>query len=420
MEYVIRGGKPLKGEIEISGNKNAVLPCIAAALLTEEEVILENVPGIVDVKVMTEILQELGVEVRKQDKTLTLNSKDLNNHVLPADLVAKLRASILLAGSLLTRLGKVTTRFPGGDLIGKRSIDVHLDGFKMLGAEVKKVDLNLEIRFKGGKRTMKDCYMFLEEASATATENILLASVIGKGEVVVRNCPSEPQIVDLCNMLNSMGAKIEGVGTDTLKINGVEKLHGTKFRVGDDYVELVTYAIASAITKGSIKIKCDTTLDLEPIITILEKFGVYLEKEKDGFAVRSSSLRSVEKVVTNIWPGFPTDLMSVLIVLATQAQGITLCHDWMYEGRMFFVDKLISMGANIIIADPHRVLVYGPSKLRSRDLSSPDIRAGMALVLASLVADGTSTIHRSELIERGYEQAAEKLKSLGANIERIS
>jgi UDP-N-acetylglucosamine 1-carboxyvinyltransferase len=247
-----------------------------------------------------------------------------------------------------------------------------------------------------------------------------MASSLGEGFVTIRNCPSEPQITDLCNMLNSMGAKIEGVGTDTLRIEGVSHLTGTTFRVVDDYLEIGTYAIAAAITGGNLKINCDPNIDLEPIMVVLRKFGLDLEMQKDGFKLKYGEIKSVEKVVTNIWPGFPTDLMSAVIVLATKAKGVTLCHDWMYESRMFFVDKLISMGAHITIADPHRVVIYGPTQLHSRDLDTPDIRAGMALLLAALISEGESTINKANLIERGYEDPVGKLKSLGAQIERIS
>lgn len=418
MKYIITGGNKLKGEINISGNKNSILPCMAAALLTNEEVVLENVPDIVDVDVMCDILMGLGVSISRDNGQLILKTDSVNSTELPQELVKRLRASVVLLGPLLARAGEVTSHFPGGDVIGIRSINIHLEGFRAMGAEVEQNDLEFKLSYRNKKRPSGDLSIFLEEASCTAVENLLLAAVLGEGNLEIRNCPKEPQIIDVCNMLTSMGAKISGIGTDTLSIKGVDKLSGTKFRISDDYIEACTYAIAAAITGGKIKINCSKDLDLEPINVILSKFGVIIESQKGGFIVEGGELRGVKKVVTNIWPGFPTDLMSAVIVLATRSKGVTLCHDWMYESRMFFVDKLITMGANITIADPHRVVIYGPSELSGRELDTPDIRAGMALVLAALVSEGQSVIDKAELIERGYEDVVSKLKNLGANISR--
>lgn len=414
MKYVIEGGSTLKGKIKISGNKNSVFPCIAAALLTDEEVILENMPRIADTEVMVRILQQIGISVKNVDNNLTLKVEDLKSR-LPDDLVNKLRGSIVLAGAILGRVGKVSFYHPGGDIIGRRSIDVHLEGFRELGTHIKEDGFKFTLTKKGDLREGK---VFLKEASVTGTENIILFSATAEGVVTVKNCASEPHVVDLCQMLNKMGGKIEGVGTDTLVIHGVKKLNGTSFRLGDDHIEIGTYAIAAAVTGGEVEMICNPAVDLDPIISPLKKFGIHFQKNSFGFKVESSSLRSVKKIVTNLWPGFPTDLMSAVIVLATQAKGETLCHDWMYESRMFFADKLISMGANITIADPHRVLIYGPTKLAGREMDTPDIRAGMALVLASLAASGKSIIHDAELIERGYEDVVGKLSKLGAQIEK--
>src|SRR3989344_277368 len=412
MKYVIKGGKRLEGEVIISGNKNSVLPCMAAALLTEEKVVLENVPEISDVKTFLRIFDKLGVSFKKEGSSLSIQAEEIKETSLPDDEVVALRASVLLAGPILARKGKVTFHFPGGDVIGRRSIDIHLDGFKALGISTK----NEDTKFKLEGSIKKDCRVFLEEASVTATENLILASVVGENSIEIRNCASEPHVVDLCNLLIAMGAKIAGVGSDKLNITGVDRLRGTSFKIGCDYIEVATYAIAAFITGGKVKIKCDLSTDLDPIMVVLNKFGVDLEKMEDGFLVKSGQIHSVPVIKTNLWPGFPTDLMSAVIVLATQANGVTLCHDWMYESRMFFVDKLISMGANITIADPHRVLVYGPSRLRGKEVETPDIRAGMALILAALVAEGETTVHKVELIERGYEDVLGKLKSLGASI----
>lgn len=418
MKYVINGGTKLRGTVRISGNKNSIFPCVAAALLTDEEVILDNISDLKDVEVLILILNKLGISIDRNHSTIKIKASEIKKHHLPEDLMVKLRGSIVLVGAILGRLGKVNFHHPGGDIIGRRSIETHIDGFKKLGAAYKKSDNRLALVF-GEAALDKDCDIFLHEASVTATENLILASVLGKRKVVLRNCAKEPHIVDLCRMLSQMGACIEGIGTDTLLISGVKKLNGTKFKIGTDFVEAGTYIIAAAITGSEIKIEGIDESCLDPILLPFKNFGIKMEKEGESIKIYSSKLKSISKLVTNIWPGFPTDLMSAAIVLATQSKGITLCHDWMYEGRMFFTDKLISMGAKITLADPHRVLVYGPSKLRGRVMETPDIRAGMALVMAALVAKGKSTINQAELIERGYEDVTGKLRNLGVDIKRI-
>ncbi len=416
MKYIINGGKRLQGSIKISGNKNAVFPCVAAALLTDEEVILENVSNLKDTEVLMQILKKLGVKVKREGATFIIQAAVLNQATLPRDLMVKLRGSMVLVGAILSRMGKVHFYHPGGDIIGQRSIETHLDGFKSLGAVLKREDIKFSLHYPDSLDD-KSCNIFLVESSVTATENLILAASLGKGRVILKNCPKEPHIIDLCKMLLQMGARIEGVGTDTLEIEGVEKLHGTKFKIGADYIEIGTYAVAAAITQGEITMTGLDNTDLDPVLKPLERFGVDIKMDGD-LTVSASKLKSVSRITTNVWPGFPTDLMSAAIVLASQSRGVTLCHDWMYESRMFFIDKLIIMGAKIILADPHRVLVYGPSKLHGRALETPDIRAGMALVLAALVAKGKSIINQAELIERGYEDVVEKLKGLGADIER--
>lgn len=418
-KYLIEGGVKLKGTVKISGNKNSVLPCLAASLLTEEKLILKNIPKITDVEVFLQILKILGVDSSHTDHTISLEGKGLKTHILPKELVGKLRASILLVGPLLSRSGLVEFSHPGGDVVGKRSIETHMEGFKNLGFKFKNADR--DYRGRQSHQVKEDKEIFLDEPSVTATENMILASVMGDRTVTVKHCAMEPHVVDLCKLLSLMGAKIEGVGTQTLIIKGVEKLKGAEFSIGSDYIEMGTYAVASAITEGEVQIQNCTLTDLEPILLPLQKMGVGIRTEdKNGriIKVKRGQLKSLPKLSTNVWPGFPTDLMSAMIVLATQAKGVTLCHDWMYESRMFFVDKLISMGAHITIADPHRVLVYGPTKLYGRELETPDIRAGMAMVLAALIAKGESVINRAELIERGYENVVEKLSSLGAKISK--
>ncbi|MBI2021772.1 UDP-N-acetylglucosamine 1-carboxyvinyltransferase [Candidatus Daviesbacteria bacterium] len=416
--YIINGGQKLSGSIQVSGNKNAILPCIAACLLTDQDITLENVPQIADVKVLLQILEELGVKVEKGEHNLKLNAKEVKGSKLPKQLTSKLRASILLVGPMLSRAGKAEFTHPGGDIIGKRTIEPHLTGFRKLGFSIESEDRDYRA-YRIDDLKVGLVNIFLDEASCTATENLIMASVLGKSSVILKNCAKEPQIVDLCNLLNLMGAQISGVGEATLKIIGVDKLRGAEYRISSDYIEWVTYAIASSITGGQIEIQNATLKDMEPVTVAMEKMGINLREENNSIQVSCNKIIAHPKLHTNIWPGFPTDLMSVFIVLATQADGVSLMHDWMYESRMFFADKLISMGANITIADPHRVVIYGPTKLHGRELETPDIRAGMALVLAALVAQGESIIHRAQLIERGYENVVENLSSLGAKIQKV-
>lgn len=417
MRYIINGGKKLNGEVRVSGNKNAVFPCVAAALLTTEEVILENIPNIRDTKVLLEILESIGVNVTKTGSSVTIKAEKLD-YKLPNDLTTQLRGSIVLVGAILARNGKVEFRHPGGDVIGKRGIEAHLEGFSALGARFTQDDLDYFIKFDQKKADEK-INIFLPERSVTGTENVLLLASVYPGKVILRNCASEPHVIDLCHMLVSMGVDIQGIGTDRLVILGGKKLEGTKFRISEDYLEIGTYAVAAAVTGGKITVSGIDSTELEPVLLPLEKFGVDVKKQDDKITFKADKLVAVSRLHTNIWPGFPTDLMSAFIILSTQAKGVTLCHDWMFESRMFFADKLISMGAKIVIADPHRVLVYGPTALKARELESPDIRAGMALVLAALIAKGQSVIDKAQLIERGYEDVVEKLRSLGADIERI-
>lgn len=417
-KYLIEGGVKLEGTVNISGNKNSVLPCLAACLLTRESVTLKNVPKIADVDALIEILLSLGVKVEIGNHEVTVQAEDIVSHRLPQELVSKLRASVLLTGPLLARVGKVDFSHPGGDIIGKRSIDAHISGLQKSGFKFKVDDRKYEGKRDGNEN--HDISVFLDEPSVTATENLIMALSLGKGKVVLKNCAQEPHIVDLCSLLNLMGAQISGEGTSTIKIEKIEKLKGAEFKIGPDYIELGTYAAAAAITHGKVKLIGCGLSELEPAIVPLEKMGVIFEESRENsLTVYAKEIHPITRLHVRPWPGFPTDLMSIFIVMATQARGVSLLHDWMYENRMFFVDKLISMGANITIADPHRVLVYGRTGLFSREVESPDIRAGMALVLAALVAKGTSLINKAELIERGYEDVVGNLTRLGANIQRI-
>lgn len=416
-QYVIDGGEKLKGKISISGNKNSILPCLAACLLTDEEITLNNVPLISDVEVSLKILTDLGAEVIRDGHVVKVKCQNIPLKAsLSQDMSTKLRASILFVGGLLSRVKELEFYHPGGDVIGRRGIELHLDGFKKLGFLVKIDDLRYRIYKKNNDF---DSRIFLEIATVTGTENLILASVKRTGKTFIRNAAQEPHVVDLCQLLVKMGAKISGIGTPSLIIEGVERLHGTDFRIGPDYMEFATYSIAAGLTGGIIELQNCEGLDLDPVIWPLVKMGLFFEPGNEGIKVYAKKLQAIPRLITNVWPGFPTDVLSVVIVLATQARGVSLLHDWIYESRMFFVDKLIAMGANITIADPHRVLVYGPTKLKGRSLDTPDIRAGMALVLAALSARGKSTINRAELIERGYEDVVGKLSILGAKIARV-
>lgn len=419
-KYIIEGGNKLKGKVLITGNKNSVLPCMAAALLTEGEVVLKNVPDIADVDAMLLIFEQLGVTVSKDGSELRIKATEIKSDSLPEGLTGKLRASILLIGPLLSKKKNVKFSHPGGDVIGQRSIDIHLKGLKELGYEYQIIDRAYEISKKSNFIDEKT--VFLEDPSVTGTENLVMASVLGSHKITLKNCAQEPHVIDLCKLLNLMGAKIEGAGTSTLKITGVEQLNGAVFEIGPDYIEMATYVAAACMTSGGIEIENCSLFELEPITSAFKKMGINLLSKGTSTLVQSEKILPVPQfpgIVSRPWPGFPTDLMSIFIVMATQAQGMTLLHDWMYESRMFFVDKLISMGANITIADPHRVLVYGPAQLWGRNLETPDIRAGMAMVLAALIAQGKSTINKAELIERGYADVVNKLRKLGAKIERV-
>ena len=410
---VIKGNKKLSGKISVAGNKNAVLPIMAACLLTKETCILENVPNISDVKIMAKLLALAGAKVSGiGTHKLTITAENLEKTIFPTELTQKLRASVLFLGPMVSRVGKISLGYPGGDIIGRRPLDTHIQALRAMGASFQNEDKALIAAAK----KLKGAKIFLEEASVTATENAIMAAVTAEGQTVIKRAASEPHVVDLCLFLIKMGAQISGIGSNLLKINGVKKLHGASHSIRPDHIEVGTFAILAAVTKSRLEISPVIPEDLNMILLTLEKFGVNLEIKEDVLIVKENKLKSVEKVVTGVWPGFPTDLIAPMIVLATQAEGATIIHDWMYESRMFFVDKLLSMGAKAEIADPHRVLVYGPAKLRGQNLDTPDIRAGMALVIAALSAEGKSTIDKAELIERGYENLIERLSALGARI----
>ena len=421
-KYEIEGSYPLKGKIKASGNKNAALPCLAAALLTDEEVILENIPEIEDVSVMVRILKQLGSKVTwLGTNKYSIKTTDIKKAEIPAAEAKAIRASILFAGPLLARTGSVTFPPPGGDVIGHRRLDTHFLAFSELGARVSSDGV-----YKVTANKLVGVDLFLDEASVTATENAIMTAVLAEGQTVIQNAASEPHVQDLCNMLVSMGAKIEGIGSNILRIKGVTKLHGTQFRIGSDFMEVGSYIGLAAVTHSKLEIIDAEPKNLRMAKIAFGKLGINWETSGNSILVRPrQELRvkldmgdQIPSIDDAPWPGFPPDLTSIITVVATQVSGTVLIHEKMFESRMFFVDKLLGMGAKIVLSDPHRAVVSGPASLKGSDMVSPDVRAGMAMVIAALCAEGKSTIHNIYQIERGYENLAAKLKSLGAKIER--
>lgn len=422
-EYLIEGGFPIKGTIRTSGNKNSALPCIAASLLTDEPVILYNVPEIEDTSVMLNILQSFGAHITSLGKNKwKIEAKEIVPSVIPVELSKKIRASILFAGPMLARCGKAEMSPPGGDVIGRRRLDTHFLALEQLGAHVT---VNGHFSFTANKLIGTD--IFLDECSVTATENALMACVLAQGHTVITNAASEPHIQDLCNMLNAMGAKIYGIGSNILTIDGVERLHGCEFSIGPDYMEIGSFIGLAAVTKGNITIEGVRGIDLRPVKVGFSKLGISWSQNEDSIVIPSvQEMKAVGDVGTKIpkvddapWPGFPPDLTSIMTVVATQVEGTVLIFEKMFESRMFFVDKLISMGAQITLCDPHRALVSGPSILHGDHLVSPDVRAGMAMVIAAMAANGESRISNVYQIERGYEHLVERLQALGAHIQKV-
>ena len=421
-QFLIRGGRPLTGTITPSGNKNAALPLLAATLLTDQPVILHNVPRIRDVQVMLQLLDALGVEITETDPhTLCLQAANVRTTKLDPDLCRDIRASILLAGPMLARLKQVELPPPGGDVIGRRRVDTHFLAFTKLGAEVQ---VNGEFAVRATRLAGQD--ILLDEASVTGTENAIMAAVLAEGTTIFRNAASEPHVQELCELLNLMGAHIEGIGSNTLMIHGVEALRGTEFTIGPDYLEIGSFIGLAAITGGEITIRNAAPQHLAMIRLVFERLGIkFVVHGADVVVPRGQSLTvipdlggAIPKIDDAPWPAFPADMMSTAIVVATQAVGSVLIHEKMFESRLYFVDKLIGMGARIVLCDPHRCIVQGPSWLHGERLESPDIRAGMALVSAALCAQGQSLIRNIEQIDRGYEHIEEKLQALGADIVR--
>lgn len=425
-QFVIEGGKPLIGEVSPSGNKNAALPLLTAAILTNEPVILHNVPYIRDVFDMRSLLVSLGVEISEiEPHSWKIHARNIFPAELDRDLCRRIRASILLAGPMISRIGELTLPPPGGDVIGRRRVDTHILSLRSMGVDVNYDQFQKLFEFKA--KEVCSANILLDEASVLATENTIMAAVKTPGTTLIRNAASEPHVQELCMMLNKMGARIENIGSNTLRIHGVNHIGGTEFTIGPDYLEVVSYIGASVLTKGNIRIKSAGPEYLDMISLVFRRLGVTWSVEKEDILVSPDQELTIEPDLGNAipeikvmpWPAFPTDLISIAIVVATQSNGSVLFHDWMYPSRMFFIDKLVSMGAQIVLCDPHRCIVHGPTTLVGENLESPDIRAGMALVLASLAARGKSVIRNVGQIDRGYEYVDEKLRALGARIERI-
>lgn len=421
--YVIEGGMRLRGEVFPSGNKNEALPVIAASILTDDDVVLDRCPEIADVQVMLDILADLGAKVGWEGRgRVRINSSGINKTMLNQFLCGKIRASVLFAGPLLARLNEVILPPPGGDVIGRRRLDTHFEAMRALGAQVT---VGEAYRIKA--KELVGTELFLDEPSVTGTENAIMCACLAKGTTIIENAACEPHVQNLCHMLNHMGAKIGGIGTNTLIIEGVERLHGTEHTIGPDYLEIGSFIGLGALVGDGILIHEANPRNLRQIRYVFGKLGVEIEfSQNECFVpgrqklfIKPDMNGGIPQIWDAPWPQFPTDLMSIAIVVATQASGTVLFFEKMYEGRMFFVDSLIAMGAQIILCDPHRVVVAGPSKLYGTTLTSPDIRAGMALVIAALSASGRSIIHNIRQIKRGYERIDEKLRSLGARIEEI-
>lgn len=422
-KYIIDGNFPLKGTIKTSGNKNAALPCLAATLLTDEPVTLYNIPEIEDVHVIMDILKVFGSNAEKLSSNVyRIQTLDIKRSDIPADLSQKIRASILFAGPLLSRTGKAILPPPGGDIIGRRRLDTHFLALKELGA---RVDIDGFFTLQANK--LKGVEVFLDETSVTATENTIMAAVMAEGTTIIRNAASEPHVQDLCNMLSSMGADITGIGSNILKIKGVKKLSGTEFKISPDYMEVGSFIGLASVTRSELVIEDAAPQFLRMTKVAFGKLGIHWETDNSNIRIPSGQELHINpdiggmipKIDDAPWPGFPPDLISIALVVATQVEGIVLIYEKMFESRMFFVDKLIGMGARIVLCDPHRAVVSGPSRLKGSELVSPDVRAGMAMVIASLCAEGKSTIHNVYQIERGYENLTQRLQKLGAKIKRV-
>jgi UDP-N-acetylglucosamine 1-carboxyvinyltransferase len=422
-KFVIEGGAALNGSVTPSGNKNEALPALFACLLTDKPVTLKRMPRIGDVLTVCQILGGIGVRTEwTDDETLVLDASKAHSHKPDPSLCMKVRASIMMLAPLLVRFGKVELALPGGDVIGARRIDTHWEGIVAMGGQ-----LSLEKVITGTLKKAVGAEFFLDEPSVTATENLVLMAVRAEGESVLFNAASEPHVVGLCNLLNAMGAKISGIGTNKLVIQGVPELHGAVHSIGPDFMEVGSFLCLGAIGGGKVRVNKVNIDDMRYPLKVLHKLGLETTSGPDWLEVDGTRELKMKKdiggrvgsIYSGPWPAYPTDLMSVAIVAATQSKGTIIFFEKMFEGRMFFTDNLMRMGANIVLCDPHRIVVTGPSQLYAMQMSSPDVRAGMALLMAALVAKGTSEINNIYQIERGYNNIDKKLEALGARINRI-
>ncbi len=418
-KFIIKGNKKLSGEIEVNGSKNAALKILAAVILSDEKCTITNFPFIEDTLGMIELLKGLGakVEENRVNKTVKIDPSKISSKPLDSVLVRRLRSSILLAGPILARFGEIEMEHPGGCFIGKRPIDLFLDGFEKFGAVVEMSDTKFKLKSKDGK--LKGAHIFFPQITVTGTEAMMMTAVLAEGKTVLQNCAMEPEIPVLAEYLNRCGAKIEGAGTSVIKIEGVEKISAGEFSVIPDRIETGTFVIMGLLNNSEIKITNCIPEHLGAFITILEKAGAILEIGNDYIITKPSKIKAVS-IVTHEYPGFATDLQSPYTLLMTQAEGQCIVQESIFEGRLFFTDQLSTMGANIIMADPHRVIINGPNKLTGKKLITPDLRAGITLVLAGMIANETTTIDNIFQIDRGYEKIEERLQKLGADIKRVS
>jgi UDP-N-acetylglucosamine 1-carboxyvinyltransferase len=424
-KFVIEGGVPLRGTIRPAGNKNAALPLLASSLLTDQQVVLHNVPRIRDVEAMLALLADLGVEIeRREGNTLVLHAKTIRTTSADPALAEQIRASVLVGGPLLARCGEALLPPPGGDVIGRRRLDPHLDAFRALGAGVEH---GRDIRLVADDGGLQACDFFMDEPSVMGTENALMAAALTPGTSIIRNAASEPHVQDLARMLNRMGAAITGIGSNVMEVHGAATLGGCEHTVSPDHIEIASFMALAGVTGGELRIEGCVAEDLRMIRLVFGRLGLRSELDGDDVVVPGDQKLVMSrdhggyqiKVEDGPWPAFPADLTSIALALATQSEGTVLIFEKMFENRLIFTDKLVNMGANVILCDPHRAVISGPARLHGARLESPDIRAGMAMLIAALCADGVSEIGNIRQIDRGYERIDERLRALGARIERV-
>jgi UDP-N-acetylglucosamine 1-carboxyvinyltransferase len=424
-KFVIEGGVPLCGTIRPAGNKNAALPLLACSLLTDQQVVLHNVPSIRDVEAMLALLGHLGVEIERRDgNTVALRAANIRTTAPDPELAEKIRASVLVGGPLLARCGEALLPPPGGDVIGRRRLDPHLDAFRALGAHVEH---GRDIRLVADDGGLQACDFFMDEPSVMGTENALMAAALTPGTTIIRNAASEPHVQDLARMLNRMGAAITGIGSNVMEVHGADRLGGCEHTVSPDHIEIASFMALAGVTGGELRIEGCVAQDLRMIRLVFGRLGLHSELDGDDCVVPGDQKLVMArdhggyqiKVEDGPWPAFPADLTSIALALATQSEGTVLIFEKMFENRLIFTDKLVLMGANVILCDPHRAVISGPAQLHGARLESPDIRAGMAMLIAALCADGVSEMGNIRQIDRGYERIDERLRALGARIERV-